>query len=284
MKNIKLLFVALVALFGASSCSSRPIDVLVISGQTANGHNWEMMVSSLEKIYGGCESFNTEFLLMCEQGEEFNPTFSDYDVVVMTISMAEWSDEIKSRFEEYVSSGGGVVAVHEGASPFPEWREYNRMMGINGWAGRNESNGPYYYWSDGEFIKDYSPGIAGKHGKRVPFDINVRSENHPIMEGLPTVWTHYDDELYGLLRGEGENMEVLATAFSQAETGGSGREEPVMMVIDYGKGRIFHTVLGHTQKEFSKAMDDNLGFQVTLLRGTEWAATGKVKSTSTLTF
>jgi uncharacterized protein len=67
----------------------------------------------------------------------------------------------------------------------------------------------------------------------------------------------------------------LATAFSTAETGGTGKEEPVLMVIRYGKGRIFHSTLGHVKPEFADALQD-VGFQVTLSRGTEWAATGKV--------
>ncbi len=283
MKNLKLSLLSIIALLGFISCADQPLKVLVISGQTGNGHSWEVMSKSLEGIYGGCDVFDAEIMLMSELGDDFNPNFSEYDVVVMTVSLAVWSDEIKSRFEEYVSSGGGVVAVHEGASAFPEWDAYNRMMGINGWAGRHENMGPYYYWLDGQFITDDTPGIAGKHGSRVPFDINVRNENHPIMRGLPTVWTQYDEELYGLLRGHAENMEVLCTAFSTAETGGSGREEPVMMTINYGKGRIFHTVLGHTQEETCRA-HENPSFPVTLLRATEWVATGDVKRTAELTF
>ncbi len=285
MKKLKRLLFSAIAILALSSCScgDEPIKVLVISGQTANGHNWEVMAESLESIYGGCEVFDADISLMSIEGDAFNPNFAAYDVVVMTISNAVWSDEIKARFEEYVTGGGGVVAVHEGASAFPEWDEYNRMMGINGWAGRDERVGPYYYWLDGEFVTDDTPGRAGTHGSRVPFDINVRSAEHPIMRGLPAVWTQYDDELYGLLRGHAENMEVLCTAFSQAETGGSGREEPVMMTINYGKGRIFHTVLGHTQENFTTA-HDNIGFQLTLLRGSEWAATGDVERTSTLLF
>ncbi len=283
MDKLRVLLLALVVVVGLSSCGERPLNVLVVSGQTGNGHDWEVMSTSLEQIYGGCDVFKADIMLMCELGEEFNPDFSAYDVVVMAISCAVWSDELKARFEEYVTSGGGVVAVHEGASAFPEWNAYNRMMGINGWAGRNENMGPYYYWKDGEFVFDDTPGRAGMHGRRVPFDINVRHEEHPIMRGLPRVWRQYDEELYGLLRGHAVNMEVLATAFSEKESGGSGREEPVLMTIDYGKGRIFHTVLGHTQEGFYKA-HENPSFPVTLLRGTEWAARAEVRRTSDLVF
>ena len=39
----------------------------------------------------------------------------------------------------------------------------------------------------------------------------------------------------------------------------------------YGKGRVFHTTLGHDINALSC-----VGFIVTFQRGTEWAATGKV--------
>jgi type 1 glutamine amidotransferase len=82
---------------------------------------------------------------------------------------------------------------------------------------------------------------------------------------------HAKDELYGRLRGPCKNLTVLANAMSATETGGTGEIEPILMTINYGKGRVFHDVLGDNPD----AMVD-VGFQVTLQRGTEWAATGKV--------
>jgi uncharacterized protein len=91
------------------------------------------------------------------------------------------------------------------------------------------------------------------------------------MKGLPARWMHPVDEIYDRLRGPAENMIVLATAHATQATGGSGRHEPQFMVLSYGKGRIFHSCLGHDIRAFQ-----GLGFQVVLQRGTEWAATGKV--------
>jgi type 1 glutamine amidotransferase len=82
---------------------------------------------------------------------------------------------------------------------------------------------------------------------------------------------HQGDELYARLRGPGKNMTVLATAFSDPANAGSGRDEPQLMVLDYGKGRIFHTTFGHDVVALS-----SVDFVVTLQRGTEWAATGRV--------
>ncbi|MEE3074834.1 MAG: hypothetical protein VX739_04085, partial [Planctomycetota bacterium] len=77
--------------------------------------------------------------------------------------------------------------------------------------------------------------------------------------------------LYDRLRGPAKNVTVLTVAYSDKSTGGTGENEPVLMTIDYGTGRVFHTVMGDNVKQM-----DCLGFAVTLQRGTEWAATGEV--------
>jgi type 1 glutamine amidotransferase len=100
--------------------------------------------------------------------------------------------------------------------------------------------------------------------------LTVRAE-HPITHGLPKVWMHQGDELYARLRGPGRNMTVLATAYSDPANAGSGHDEPQLMVLRYGKGRIFHTTLGHDVAAMS-----SVDFIATFQRGTEWAATGKV--------
>jgi type 1 glutamine amidotransferase len=91
------------------------------------------------------------------------------------------------------------------------------------------------------------------------------------MKGLPRLWMHQGDELYASLRGPGKNMTVLATAYSDPSNAGTGHDEPILMVLSFGKGRIFHTTMGHDVNALSC-----LGFIVTFQRGTEWAATGKV--------
>jgi hypothetical protein len=98
---------------------------------------------------------------------------------------------------------------------------------------------------------------------------------HPITKGLPRRWIHGADELYSQLRGPAQNMEILATAFAAPGQGGTGRDEPMLMTISYGKGRIFHTALGHADEGGGPAMQC-VGFIVTFQRGAEWAACGNV--------
>ncbi|MBC8244844.1 MAG: hypothetical protein H8E20_10665 [Verrucomicrobia bacterium] len=63
-------------------------------------------------------------------------------------------------------------------------------------------------------------------------------------------------------------MKILATAYSAK----SKRHEPMMMTIQYGKGVVFHTPMGH---ENGKSLQC-VGFIATINRAAEWLATGKV--------
>ena len=175
-------------------------------------------------------------------------------------------------FDEYVKSGKGFVTVHAADNSFSNWPSYNRMIGLGGWGGRTEKSGPYvYYEDDHKLVRDTSKGRGGGHGPQHEFAVVIRDPEHPITKGLPRVWMHTKDELYQQLRGPADQMKVLATALAATDKRGSGRHEPMLMTIDYGKGRVFHTTLGHDTYSM-----ECVGFVSTLQRGTEWAATGKV--------
>ncbi len=204
---------------------------------------------------------------------DFKPNFSKYDVVISNFghNAAPWPQETQDAFETYMRKGGGFVAVHAADNSFPTWKAYNRMIGLGGWGGRNEKDGPYVYVNElGKVVRDNSPGSGGKHGKRRDFVVTMYDRSHPISRGLPEKWLHAYDECYALLRGPAENLTVLGTAESKL----TNREEPMLMVIEYERGRVFHTTLGHDTRGF-----ECIGFITTFKRGVEWAATGTVTQT-----
>lgn len=211
----------------------------------------------------------------------FIPDFSEYDVVISNFGWraAPWPEETQRALEEYVKNGGGLVIVHAASNAFGEWDEFNKMIGLGAWGDRNEKHGPYvYYNKDNQLVRDTTAGGAGSHGKQHEFLITIRDENHPITKGMPKQWLHAQDELYERLRGPAENMKVLATTYSDEEKNasnpekpGSGRHEPMMLTVDYGQGRVFHTPMGHADYSM-----ESVGFIVTLQRGAEWAASGDV--------
>jgi type 1 glutamine amidotransferase len=146
------------------------------------------------------------------------------------------------------------------------------MIGIGGWGDRNEKDGPYiYYTNEGELVRDNTPGTAGTHGPQHIIPVTIRVDDHPITNGLPKVWLTTKDECYAKLRGPGQNMIILATGKDVSGKAPTDRHEPVLMVLTYGEGRIFHTTLGHDDYSC-----EGVGFITTFLRGVEWAATGKV--------
>ena len=205
---------------------------------------------------------------------DFIPAFKKYDVVVSNFGWkaADWPEETQKALEKFMKKGGGFVSVHAADNSFPDWHEYNRMIGLGGWGDRNEKNGPYvYYTNEGVLVRDTTPGSAGAHGPQHLVPITVRVANHPITKGMPEVWMTTKDECYAKLRGPGENMTILATGKDMSGKAPTDRHEPILMVLDYGKGRIFHTTLGHDDYSC-----EGVGFIVSFVRGVEWAATGKV--------
>lgn len=261
----------------ADAASSEPasaLKVLLVDGQ--NNHKWTEttpLIQATLESGGLCEVTVATSPAKGEDQSDFNPKFSDFDVVVSNYNGQSWNDQTKAAFVEYVGGGGGFVTVHAADNSFSNWAEYNRMIGIGGWGGRNEKNGPLVRWKEDikDFTRDMSPGRGGQHGKRVPFQIVARDRNHPITAGLPASFMQVEDELYGRLRGPAENMHVLATAYSNPATGGTGEHEPILMTIHFGSGRVFHTTLGHDVTAMK-----GLAFQTSLRRGTVWAAKGKV--------
>lgn len=216
----------------------------------------------------------TEDLPASKTDPDFKPEFSKYDVVISNFGYqaAPWPKETQEAFEKYMREGGGFVSIHAADNSFPDWPEYNRMIGLGGWGGRTDKHGPYVYVDrEGKVVRDPKPGPCGTHGPLNDFLITTRSQVHPITQGLPEQWMHASDECYSLLRGPAENMEILATAAEPQKLRDQGRNEPMLMAIGYHKGRVFHTTLGHHTASFECE-----GFKFTFLRGTEWAATGKV--------
>jgi len=298
--RLSLLALMLVSLDNASMVlANDPIKLLIIDGQ--NNHDMWPKTTMMMKHYFETSGLFTvdvartkytwkgdewldkyplsdgvtrEALKEPKPDPDFAPDFSKYQVVLSNFgwNAAAWPEKTQAAFEAYVAAGGGLVVIHAADNSFSEWGDYNRMIGLGGWGGRNEKSGPYvFYDNEGNKVVDTSPGTGGSHGKQHPFEVIVRDAEHPIMKGLPRHWIHTQDELYDKLRGPAESMNVLATAYASESFGGTGRHEPVAMTIDYKKGRVFHSPLGHADYSF-----ECVGFITLLLRGTEWAATGNV--------
>jgi len=260
--------------FLASAASAEPtLKALIVDGQNNHG-NWPQTTQMMKSYLEESGLFTVDVATTAPQGTDpnFKPEFKKYDVVVSNYNGADWPKEAQAAFIDYLKNGGGFVVIHAANNAFGNWKEYNEAIGLGGWGGRNEKTGPYVFVNEeGKIVRDESAGSGGHHGAQHPFAIIVRDPEHPITKDMPREWLHVQDELYDQLRGPAENMRILATAYADKAKGGSGRHEPMLFTIEYGKGRVFHTPMGHGNNS-----QECVGFITTLVRGAEWAATGKV--------
>jgi len=200
---------------------------------------------------------------------------AQYDLLFSDYNGPEWSEAAKANFEQAVSGGTGLVILHAADNSFPGWVEYEKMVGLAdnsfpGWVEYEKMVG--LLWREGT-----------GHGEFHEFPVTIIDREHPITQGVEDF--RIMDELYHrLLHMHDVAYHVIATAYSAEDKGGTGNDEPMMVVTQYGEGRVFHQVLGHIwpgdpEGEYKGAgfiALENPGFVETTIRGSEWAATGDV--------
>ncbi len=268
---------------------------MLLTGVSGQYHSWQITSAAIKRHLDEAKIFDVDVVL-CPDDKEgkaaFDPVWSDYDVVFMayddgnwslpTEEQSEWSEKTKATFENYVAEGGGLVVQHAANNCFPNWPAFNKMIAVGGWGGRDETSGPAIAWRNDAMEHIHTPGEA-THPECHDYQVVIRDSSHPITQGLPEKWMHPHDELYCGLRGPAKDVSILTTAYADPTLeNSSGEHEPVLMVINYGKGRVFHTILGHAGANAIEpiAALDCVGFMFTNQRGTEWAATGKVTLTT----
>jgi len=302
----RLLLSATVLIAAGAARADEKINVLIIDGQ--NNHNWRQTTPHMKKWLEASGRFKVDVATAptmprgpqkpkADANEEaqrafardqliheaklntyrksmetFRPDFSKYAVVVSNYNGDSWPKETNAALEQALSSGRlGLVIVHAANNSFPgRWKEYDQMIGM-GWRD-NKYGDRLKVDDDGKAVRvPKGEGPGASHGPMHPFKIVVRDKEHLITKGMPAEWMHANDELYHGMRGPVENVHLLATAYADKNKGGTGEHEPMIWTVAYGKGRVFHTPMGHDVGSMHC-----VGFIAALQRGTEWAATGGV--------
>ena len=276
------------------------LDVLIVDGQS--NHDWQQTSAAITSTLLNTGRFNVDRSTSPPPGAppaqwaSWRPQFANYDAVINVYKGEMWPPEVRTAFEHYIAGGGGAVIFHAPLATFfnphlnpgeQEWDAYSNMLGL-GW--RDATSGQRLIIDDATNEPLVIPpplGGSSNHGAQHSFSVKSRRPLHPIMNGLPAEWLHGKDELYHAMRGPAQNIEVLASAFSNPGTGGTGAHEPMVWTEPFGAGRVVTTAMGHrwfgagygapgTPGENGPDALHCVGFQTVIARSVEWAATGAV--------
>jgi type 1 glutamine amidotransferase len=250
------------SLTGGSAAEERPaepIRVLLVTGE--NNHDWEYTSKVHKETLEATGRFRVDItekpgVDLADAGK-----LHQYGVFVLDYNGARWGDAAEKAFAKAVADGTGVVFIHAANNAFTGWDEFEKMAGL--------------LWREGT-----------GHGEFHAFDVKITDKSHPITAGLSDLEAHPDELYHKLVNTQHVPVTVLATAYSSPEKRGTGHDEPMAIVLNYGKGRVFQTPLGHVWRndEKSRVSINDPQFKVLLARGTEWAATGSVTLPAEWTF
>ena len=256
-------------------------SVLIVDGM--NNHDWERATRILKSILEESGLFSVDVSTSppapapAEKWQAWKPDFARYDVVVMnfngghTSKGLHWPKDLEKALEDYVSGGGGLVSYHAANNSFPDWPAYNRMIGL-GW--RDKGFGPsLVVGGDGKVVEvPQGQGLDPGHGPEHDFVVTTLDADHPITRGMSQTWMHPHEQLTHGQHGPAKDMTVLTYAFSKD----TKQNEVMDWVVPYGQGRVYTTMLGHLWRNGPDTAMRCVGFQTMLIRGVEWAASGKV--------
>ena len=277
MKYILALTLSFLLGCTSSMIRDQKINVLIVDG--FSNHDWKQTTKETKEILERSGLFDVSvstYPLYAGDSNliNWNPEFANYDVVIQNTNNIhnkelKWPKIIEKQLEEYVNNGGGLYILHSANNAFSHWKEYDLMIGL-GWRSK-DAGIALEIDSLGNVISiPVGSGLNTFHGPR--FDALIQKyKDHPINKGFPEKWLTPSMELYKYARGPAKNLSILSYAHDST----TNKNWPVEWTIKYGTGLVYNSSMGHLWKD-EKYPDRFrcIGFQTTMIRATEWLATG----------
>jgi hypothetical protein len=213
----------------------------------------------------------------------WNPRFADHDVVILHCNSGHgdmdsanpWPDSMRTRLEDFVSGGGGLVNTHATFPIFGGWPAFETMHGLN-WNFTTKGAPSYQVDSLGGLVADAANFDSGSMEFTTPGNVGEKmgivNPTHPVNDGLPAHWLLPTSSLAYRLKGIPAGITVLQYSINP----GTGHREPQLWTKPFGKGRVFTDAIGHLLPGMPNTTYRCAGYQTTFARGVEWAATGNV--------
>jgi type 1 glutamine amidotransferase len=250
------------------------IKVLIVDG--FSNHDWRQTTRLIRGILDSSGLFDvavsTSPPTAASPGwDDWRPMFSDFDVVIQNCNDygggPSWPRPVQVAFVDFVKNGGGVLAFHSANNAFPNWPEYNQIVGL---LWRKRDFGTALTIDASEKIVAIPPNHGGNtgHGKRGDVLVHLLGD-HPIHDGLPRTWLTPSLEVYYYARGPAQNMQVLSYGFDRL----TQMNWPLEWTVTYGKGRMYSSTFGHVWKgDIQPASMRCADEQTLLLRALQWLA------------
>ena len=278
MKILRASFFIPAALVIAQALSAAtPVRTLIIDGQ--NNHDWKKTTPVLKKILEDTGMFQVDVLTTPPKGGDFStfrPEFAKYQLVVGNYNEFPNGRQVARRSEV------GVRAVrHERRRLRVLSRRRQRLSGLGGLQPDDRHrrlDGPQREVRTRTGISRTASWSAtprpGCGQSRRPHAVPGGDARHPSIrscKGLPAKWMHAADELYSKMRGPGREHDRAGDRVERSGEPRHGARRADADGADLWQGpRLPH----HAGPR--SGGDELRRLHLTLQRGAEWAATGKV--------
>lgn len=168
-----------------------------------------------------------------------DPSIHDLSLIVPIFTMSKIEKAEAENLTKAVENGVGLAGHHGGMSDaFRDSVEYQFMVG-------------------GQWV--------AHPGNIIDYTVDVADPLDPIMAGVKSF--PYTSEQYYMHVDPSNHVLATTTFTGEHASWIEGVKMPVVWKRKHGKGRVFHSTLGHQAKEF-----ENREMATILRRGMNWAA------------